>query len=435
MDRSGISKDELASMGFSSQMYNIFPVGEDGRPLYNMMLWSDSRSEEQSKRIEMIYGKRYLYDETGCPMNSLFPVTKIMWLRENEAKIYEEADKFISIKAYVLKDITGEYLIDYSMASATGLFNVTEQKWSYKALGIVGLTEDRLSRPISGLEQLSFVNTELLADLGLPEDIIVISGGGDGPLANIGSGACQEGVINVDLGTSGAARVITGEPTLDQDERLWNFAVTENKWVYGGILSNVGNGYAWLIRNVAEFAYAKSIDDIYEVVDSKLKKLPPAIDDLLFIPYLLKARSPYWDDRTKATIYGLTHEHTLVDIVKSYLESIGYNLFSVVTMINEKVKLVPYIILTGGLSNSTYLCQMLADILGKEIVVLKTSEGSIMGAALMALYSVGLIEDLMIDNLNQKEKVYKPDMNKHIEYQKKYVKYTKLRTAIRGLEL
>lgn len=435
IENAHIDTRQIKAIAFSSQMYNIFPVDLQGRPLYNMILWSDSRSEEQAERLAMIYGKNYLYESTGCPLNSMYPLSKIMWLRENEEETVKKTYKFISIKEYILAKMTGKYIVDYSMASSTGIFNIHTLQWDNKALGMLALEKEQFSEPVSGLECFAFTNSELRNKLELLEDIQVVSAGGDGPLANIGSAAYDEGCINVDLGTSGAARVITHNCVVDAEQRMWTYAVTENSWVYGGILSNAGNGYHWLIRNIAEFAYAKSLEEIYEVVDKKVLKLPPAQDSLLFIPYLIKCRSPYWDDKVKATIYGLTHEHTFVDIVKSYLESIGFDLFSLVNIINEQVRVLPRIILTGGLAKSSIICQLLADILGKEIVTLQSSEGSIMGAAIFGLKAVGVLKKLHFDKEPEVLQSYTPSMKQHIEYQKKYVKYAKLRNALHDLEI
>lgn len=432
--RAGIQTENLKAIAFSSQMYNVFPIDCQGRPLYNMILWSDSRSEEQAERLAMIYGKNYLYESTGCPLNSMYPLSKIMWLREHEEEIGKKTWKYISIKEYIIAKMTGKYIVDYSMAAATGIFNIHTMQWDNKALGVLGISETQFSEPVSGLACFDFVNEKLREELGLPEGIQVVSAGGDGPMAQIGSGAYEEGCINMDLGTSGAARVITHQPIVDGEQRMWTYAVSEDSWVYGGILSNAGNGYNWLIRNIAEFAYAKSLDEIFEVVAKKIAKLPPARDDLLFIPYLIKCRSPYWDDKVKATIYGLTHEHTFVDIVKSYLESIGFDMFSLVNIINEQVKVRPRIILTGGLAKSEIICQLLADILGKEIVTLKSSEGSIMGAAIFGMRAVGVLENLYFDKEIEVLDSYTPHMSVHIEYQKKYVKYVKLRNALHELE-
>lgn len=434
VQHSGIPAEAIKAIAFSSQMYNIFPIDQNGKPLYNMILWSDSRSEEQAERLAMIYGKNYLYESTGCPLNSMYPLSKIMWLREHEEEIAKNAWKYISIKEYIIAKMTGRYIVDYSMAAATGIFNIHTMQWDSRALGVLGISEAQFSEPVSGLACFDFVNETLREELGLPAGIRVVSAGGDGPMAQIGSGAYEEGCINMDLGTSGAARVITHEPIVDGEQRMWTYSVTEDSWVYGGILSNAGNGYNWLIRNIAEFAYAKSLDEIFEVVAKKISKLPPSRDELLFVPYLIRCRSPYWDDKVKATIYGLTHEHTFVDIVKSYLESIGFDMFSLVNIINEQVKVKPRIILTGGLAKSEIICQLLADILGKEIVTLQSSEGSIMGAAIFGMKAAGLLEHLYFDREIRIQDSYTPHMSLHIEYQKKYVKYVKLRNALHELE-
>ena len=81
IENSNVDRESIKAMSFSSQMYNIFPVDIDGQPLYRMILWSDSRSDEQAERLSMIYGKSYLYEATGCPLNSIYPLSKIMWLR------------------------------------------------------------------------------------------------------------------------------------------------------------------------------------------------------------------------------------------------------------------------------------------------------------------------------------------------------------------
>lgn len=434
VEHAGVSAEEIRAVAFSSQMYNIFPVNCQGHPLYNMILWSDSRSEEQAERLAGLYGKDCLYEATGCPLNSMYPFSKILWIREKESRIAEQAWKYISIKEYIIARMTGKYIVDYSMAAATGIFNIHTMQWDEKALKLLGLTEEQFSEPVSGLSCFEFTNKGLREELGLPEGVQVVSAGGDGPMAQIGSGACEEGSVNMDLGTSGAARVITHQPAVDREGRMWTYAVTEDSWVYGGILSNAGNGYHWLMQNIAEFAQAESMDDVFDLVEEKMEKLPPVRENLLFIPYLLRCRSPYWDDKVKATIYGLTQEHTFADIVKAYLESIGFDMFSLISIIDEQVKVRPRVILTGGLAKSGMICQLLADILGKEIVTLQSSEGSIMGAAIFGLKAVGALEELNFGREPEILDSYTPCMEVHEKYLKKYKKYAKLRNALHELE-
>lgn len=434
VERSGVNRDEIKAIAFSSQMYNIFPIDRAGTPLHNMILWSDSRSEEQAERLAAEWGKDYLYEATGCPLNSMYPLSKILWLRENRKDLTERTWKYISVKEYITAKMTGRYLADHSMASATGMLNIHTMCWERRALDVLGITEEALSEPVSGLRCFPFTESGLREELGLPEGVQVVLAGGDGPMAQVGSGASKEGSINVDLGTSGAMRAFTKRPVVDGGRRMWTYVVSEDSWVYGGILSNAGNGYQWLMRNIAEFSSAGSLEEVYDLVGRKFTGLPPVREGLLFIPYLLRCRSPYWDDKVKATIYGLTQEHTFVDIVKAYLESIGFDLYALLGIIGEQVDVHGRIILTGGLAKSAFICQLLADILGKEIVTLRSSEGSLMGAAIFALKAVGALDQLNFGREPDVQDAYVPRPELHGEYQKKYAKYEKLRNGLHELE-
>lgn len=434
VEQAGTAAKEIGVVAFSSQMYNIFPVDGQGHPLYNMILWSDSRSEKQAERMAALHGKDCLYRATGCPLNSMYPFSKILWLKEEEKEITERAVKYVSIKEYIVEKMTGKYIVDYSMAASTGIFNIHTMKWDAGALTYLGLTEEAFSEPVSGLTCFDFVKEELRDELGLPAEVKVVSAGGDGPMAQIGSGACDEGSINMDIGTSAAARVIAHRPIVDQEGRMWTYAVTEDSWVYGGILSNAGNGYHWLIQNIAEFMNAETMDDVFDAVEEKMRELPRIREELLFVPYLLRCRSPYWDDKVRATIYGLTQEHTLADIVKAYLESIGFDMLSLIRIIAEQVEVKERIILTGGLAKSPMICQLLADILGQGIVTLRSNESSVMGAAIFGLKAAGVLEELHFGREPEILDSYVPRAEAHEKYLKKYEKYVKLRNALHELE-
>lgn len=77
----------------------------------------------------------------------------------------------------------------------------------------------------------------------------------------------------MDIGTSAAARVIMHRPTVDSEGRMWTYAVTKDSWVYGGILSNAGNGYHWLVQNIAEFMQAETMDSVFDTVEERMEKL------------------------------------------------------------------------------------------------------------------------------------------------------------------
>jgi gluconokinase len=196
----------------------------------------------------------------------------------------------------------------------------------------------------------------------LPDNIPIVLGGGDGPLANLGSGASAIGAVNIDLGTSGAARCITDVMTVDDSASLWCFCLTDDLWAYGGIVTNVGNAYQWLGSNLIGAAGADATQT-YELMNRLAAEVAPGADGLYFLPYLRKARSPYWDGRLKGTIYGLTADHGAGHVARAMLEAVAYDLRSIIGIMKQRTPIASHIVLTGGLAKSPIIPQLLADVL------------------------------------------------------------------------
>ncbi len=430
----GAEPQRIAAIGFSSQMYGIFALDTENRPLTQNILWSDGRAEAQAEAIKTVFGERWLYGETGCPMNSIFPLAKLAWLRDQQPRIFTAARRFVSIKEYVTFPLIGDWAVDYSLASATGLLDIRHHRWSEKALGHLGLSAERLSTPVSGIARFALRGDSPLAGCGLPADVAVFLGGGDGPLANLGSGASTVGSVNIDLGTSGAARCLTDAPTFDDSASLWCFCLTDALWAYGGIVTNVGNAYQWLGSKVVG-PVGPSDEEAYALLDRLAAQTPAGADGLYFLPYLRKVRSPYWDGRLKGTLYGLTPDHTLGHIARALLEAVSFDLRTIVDIMQRQAALAPYLLLTGGLSKSPVIPQMLADVTGRELRVPDDNEGSIAGAAILALRGLGVIDQLAFTGGARGYRAYLPSPECAAQYTRSYGAYLRLVAALREINI
>ncbi len=429
-----IDPASVGAIAFSSQMYGIFALDGEDRPLTNNILWSDGRAEAQAEAMKAEQGELWLYPATGCPMNSIYPLAKIAWLREMEPATFAASRRFVSIKEYVAWPFVGEWVIDYSMASATGMLDIRSHAWHPEALAAAGLSPGQLSRPVSGLERFALRADSPLSGLGLPEHVAIFMGGGDGPLANLGSGASGIGAINIDLGTSGAARCIADAATVDESASLWCFCLTKELWAYGGIVTNVGNAYQWLGSNVAGAAGLSS-DEAYALLNRLAAETAPGAGGLFFLPYLRKARSPYWDGKLKGTMYGLTADHGLGHMARALLEAIAYDLRTIIALMDRRIATLPHIVLTGGLSRSPVIPQLLSDVLGREIRTPRDGEGSVAGAAILALRGIGAIDGLAFRESARPYTTFMPDPDNAAVYEASYRSYTRLVEALRRIDL
>jgi gluconokinase len=429
----GAEPSTVRAIAFSSQMYGVFPVDAHDEPLANSMLWSDGRAEPQAERLKAERGALDLYRATGCPASGIFPVAKLAWLREERPELFAAARRFVSIKEYVTRPLVGEWVVDHSMASSTGMLDIRAHRWHPDALAVAGIAEGRLSRPTAGLEPFRVAPGSPLEGLGLDPGVRVFLGGGDGPLANLGSGAGTVGAVNVDLGTSGAARCIVDAPTTDERASLWCFCLTEDLWAYGGIVTNVGNAYAWLGSNL--LAPSVPPEEAYALLNRLAGEAGPGAGGLHFLPFLRKARSPYWDGRLRGTMYGLTADHGQRHVARAFLEAVAFDLRAILDIMEDRIATQPRVVLTGGLARSPVLPGILADVLGRGIAVPDESEGSIGGAAILGLRGVGLVDGFRFAGGPPPGHIVSSDPGMAELYGRRYREHGRLVAALRALDL
>ena len=120
----GNMKQSPAAICLGSAMHSVVPLDRDGKPLMNMMIWADNRSAGVATRIRRSATAEMLYEQTGTPIHAMSPLCKIAWLKENQRELFQKTAKFVSIKEYVWMKLFSVYEVDYSIASATGLFDI-----------------------------------------------------------------------------------------------------------------------------------------------------------------------------------------------------------------------------------------------------------------------------------------------------------------------
>ncbi|MEI9908263.1 MAG: FGGY family carbohydrate kinase [Bacteroidota bacterium] len=134
----------------------------------------------------------------------------------------------------MIQQLTGEYLIDYSLASATGLLNIRTLKWENDALEFAGITADRLPGLVPVFASAGTLRKAYQNSLGLPADTKIIVGSSDGCMATLGAGIWDEGKATITIEDSGAVRVVGNKVLQDEKQRFFNYLLTEDCYVSGG---------------------------------------------------------------------------------------------------------------------------------------------------------------------------------------------------------
>ncbi|NGQ95939.1 gluconokinase [Brevibacillus sp. SYP-B805] len=393
----GIRREEIAAIGFSTAMHSLIAVDAEGRPLTNSIIWADNRSSAQAERLKREGIGREIYLRTGTPIHPMSPLAKLIWMREEAPDIFRRAAKFISIKEYVLHRMFGVYVVDYSIASATGLFDIRRLAWEEEALRTAGIRRGQLSEPVPTTHILRGFSREAADSTGLSPDTPFVVGASDGVLANLGVGAVEPGQIAVTIGTSGAVRAVVDRPLTDREGRTFCYVLTDNRWVIGGPTNNGGLMLRWFRDQFSaeEREQAQSLGiDPYEVMVQKAAAVPAGAEGLLFLPFLAGERAPHWNADARGSFFGIGLHHRREHFIRAVLEGILFGVYDVAAVLRELAGEAVEIRASGGFARSAEWRQMMADMFGIPVLVPQTHESSSFGAALMALWAVGAIADL-----------------------------------------
>jgi gluconokinase len=377
----------VAGLACSTAMHGLVGLDADDRPLTPLLTWADTRATAQAERLKAELPE--LHDRTGTPLHPMAPLAKLVWFREREPAIHAAARRWVGLKELVLQRLTGRWVVDWSVASGTGLFELETLDWCAQALELAGIRAEQLAELVAtdqALELTGAAAEELGIDPGSP----VIAAAGDGPLANLGVGAVRPGVAACSIGTSGALRLMVKRPVVDPMRRVFCYCLTKDRWVAGGAINNGGVVLQWAGEALAPDLGPHAEDELLRLA----AEVPPGSDGLVMAPYLLSERAPHWSAVPTGAYVGLTRHHGRGHLVRAAIEGVCQQLNLVLDSMTATGQEVREIRATGGFARSQFWRQMLADVLRQPIGFAEQREGSGFGAALLGMHALGMIESL-----------------------------------------
>ncbi|HSC40092.1 MAG TPA: FGGY family carbohydrate kinase, partial [Chitinophagaceae bacterium] len=229
-----VKKYKVASICFSSSMHSMLTVDKNGVPLGNAFTWADNRAKKEAREIRESTLADTMYNSTGTPLHPMSPLLKIAWLRKNDPQKFKQAGKFLSIKSYVIHQLTGEYMIDYSLACATGMLNIHTIKWEKEALNYAGIGQEQLPQLVPVFASAGTLKKAYQNSLGLSDDTKILIGSSDGCMATLGAGIWNSDKATITVEDSSAVRVVSNKMLHDEKKRVFNYLITEDCFVSGG---------------------------------------------------------------------------------------------------------------------------------------------------------------------------------------------------------
>jgi len=422
-------RNELGAVSISSFAETVYPLGFTGNPLDNGIAWFDRRTILQNEQIKNLFDPTLIRKITGLFPTWIYSLNKILWYRENKPDLWRKIKLWLDNAGYIIFKLSGEKVIDYSLACRTMMFDVWKKRWSKKILNAFDLNPNTLPDPIPSGTAVGKISRRASEETGLQESTLVIAGGHDHLCAALSVGAIEEGKILDSTGTTqtlvlGFKRAQEVDKRAIQERFILADHVAKDTFcllqgIYcGGLLLD------WFLNKVLK-------DKNYQV----LEKVQYEQHSPLFIPYL---RGSDFGVMSGA-LFGLKDFHTRNSIVNCIMETIAFELMRMMEglekIINKDTS--EWVLRSaGGSARNNLLLKYKANLLNKRIEVPVNLEVACQGAALLAGIGSGLYANEVeaVKRTFKISRVYTPEASEVEKSHTRYLRYGKALERYKQIE-
>lgn len=445
-----IKKEQIAGISFCSQMQGLVLVDKEGNCVRNPMSYMDQRAREELKKgiahgvkiagAEVSKLLKYL-KYTGAVSSSVKdPIWKYKWVEAHEPEVFKKVYKWLDVKEYLICRASGEFVMTRDSAFATLLYDTRpgHEGWCKPICDMVGVDIKHLPEIKECTEKVGEVTETAAAQLGLAPGTAVFGGGGDASLIGVGAGCTEVGDTHIYSGTSGWVGTIVDKQVVDAgammaaivgaDPKTYNYfgeLETSNKcveWVKDHLaLDDIG---VYLQnKNISESVEALNIN-LYDYMEDVISQIPAGSNGTVFTPWLHGNRCPFEDPNAAGMFFNIKIETGKTEMIRAVVEGICFHMRWMLERqdIKKEVKLADTIRFCGGGALGAVTCQILSDILQKNIEVVNSPQNvGAVGAAACIAVGLGLIPDLgHVKSLIPAKYTYHPNTENKAVYDRNF---------------
>lgn len=376
------ARDGIVAICACGQMHGTVLLDSHGE-LVNptVMLWNDKRTTPQVQAFEQQFAAEDYLRHSGNPATPAWPGFKLQWLRDHQPHALARTAVVLMPKDFINFRLTGELAQDRTEASCSFLMDPQTGDWSGVMLDRMGLSPDLLPPIRQPGELLGGLLPEVAAMLGLRPQTPVLVGGGDYPMALLGSGVSRPGLGSDVTGTSCIITTIASQPLLDAE--ISNVATCQGDWGPFVLLETGGDGMRWARRALHDNTLS------YAEVNQLATRAPAGARGLFFLPYLTGERLGQHRN-ARAQFFGLAANHHLPELHRAVMEGVAFAAARHIAVMEQATgqKLERIVASSGGARSALWL-KIKASIYGVPIVVPQEAECSVLGCAALAAAAVG----------------------------------------------
>ncbi|NHJ13046.1 MAG: xylulose kinase [Candidatus Thorarchaeota archaeon] len=442
IDSETVPAENIAGVSVSSQWSGTVPVDEDGRHLWNAIIWMDTRGEPYIKKalrgLINIQGYsitnliRWLRKTAGIPAGAgKDPIAHILFLKNEHPDVYESTYKFLECKDFLNAKLTGKFAASYDSIMLhwmTDIRDIWNMKYDYGLIKKIGVSKDKLPVLMKATDILGSISGPVADELGLQSDTKVVMGSPDLHSAIIGSGAVRNFEGHIYIGTS--SWVICHVP-FKKTDISHNMASLPSsipgRYFVANEQESAGACLTFLRDNVffSDDPERYGKQEVYQEFDRIVEEVPAGSNRLIFTPWLYGERTPVEDHTLRGGFHNLSLPVKREDMIRAVFEGVAYNSKWLMGLVEKFIKRkMDSLNIIGGGAQSDIWCQIYADVLNRTIRRVKDPiYANARGAALIGAVGLGMCTFDEIPSLIQFSKEFHPNPENRAVYDGLYKEF------------
>lgn len=391
-----VTNDPIEAVGISSHGETFVPVDRHHQPLSPAILNMDNRAVAQAERLKKILDPKRIFEITGLVVHPMYPVPKLLWLREHQPELFAKTHQFLPVPSYLLTRLGLPPCVDYSLASRFLAFDVRRKTWSDEILSACNLQVDRFPMPVPAGTVAGQLPSEIATDLELPSRIPVVLGGHDQPCAALGMGVIEPGRVSASLGTYECLLAASREPVINETAYAANLNtychVVPDRYVTLAYFPS-GIMLEWFLH-LLENESPEAEHSVDRVCSGWESRAPAGPSGLLITPHLLGTCNPDFDPKASGIIAGLRPATSAADIYKGMLEGVACEFATMAELLQRVTGTFRDVYITGGGCRSKLGLELRAALSGCRLHRTSSSDAVCLGTAILAGVGAGKYSDI-----------------------------------------
>lgn len=391
LKKARLKASDIASVGITNQRETtLLWDKKTGIPLYNAIVWMDTRTDELVDHFVQDGGADRLRERTGLPISTYFSGLKLRWILDNVPGAREKAEAgdalFGTIDSWLVWNLTGGtkggiHITDVTNASRTQLMDLATLKWDDEILRLFDIPAACLPEIRSSSEVYGDISLHSLEGVRLAGIL------GDQQAALFGQACLEPGEAKNTYGTGCFMLMNTGEKLVPSTYGLLTtvaYQLGDKKPIYAleGSIAITGALVQWMRDNLGIIKTSGDIETLARTVEDN--------GDVYFVPAFSGLYAPRWEDSARGIIAGLTRFANKGHIARAALEASCYQVREVLeAMVKDSGVEITELRADGGMTINELLMQFQSDILNVPVVRPKIIETTALGAAYAAGLAVG----------------------------------------------